>query len=79
MLRWIEASVWWSRHSVVATCEYTSSASLSTHLQLTGGNAESEELGRYGLGNYGRMAPEDLGVEATPPGPLAQGCWNQTS
>jgi hypothetical protein len=35
---------------------------------LCGADAESEELGRYGTGNSGCMAPEDPGAEATPPG-----------
>jgi hypothetical protein len=40
----------------VVTCEHASSASLSTHLQLTSGDTESEELGRYGA------APGDAGT-----------------
>jgi hypothetical protein len=53
---------------VVVTCEHASSASLFTRLQLMGGDAELGELSRYSLGNSGRMAPKDPGVEATPLG-----------
>jgi hypothetical protein len=67
MLRWTEANVWWSNHSALATYEHASSASLSTCLQLMGGDAKLEELGRYGPSHSGLMAPEDPGVKAAPP------------
>jgi hypothetical protein len=58
---------------MVATCEHASSASLSTRLQLMGGDAELEEWGRYGPGNSECMAPEDPGAEAAPPGAVLPG------
>jgi hypothetical protein len=59
MLWWTEPSVWWSNYSTMATCEHASSTSLSTRLQLMGGDAQSEEPGRYGPGNSALMAPKD--------------------
>jgi hypothetical protein len=67
MLRWTEASVWWSNHSVVATCEHASSALLSTHLQMMGGYAEPEEPCRYGVVLLETLAP-DISVPTTPCG-----------
>jgi hypothetical protein len=67
MLQCTEASVWWSNHSTLATCEYASSASLSTRLQLTSGNAESNEPGRYGATLPEMLAP-DISVPTMPCG-----------
>jgi hypothetical protein len=53
---------------MVVTCERASSASLSTCLQLTGGDTVSKEPVRYAPGNSRCMAPKDLGFEAAPPG-----------
>jgi hypothetical protein len=43
---------------VVVTCEHTSSTSLSTHLQLMGGDTELEELGRYVAALLEALAPD---------------------
>jgi hypothetical protein len=72
MLRWTEANVCWINRSTVVACEHASSTFLSTHLQLTGGDAESKEPGRYSPGNTGLMAHEESGAEATPPGSALQ-------
>jgi hypothetical protein len=71
MLQWIEASVWWSNRSTVATYKHASSTLLSTCPQLTGGDAKSEEPGRYSSGNSRRMVPEDPGAEPHHSGTLA--------
>jgi hypothetical protein len=60
MLRWTETSVWRSNHSTVVTCKHASSTSLSIHPQLTGGDTESEELGRYGAALPEGLAPDIL-------------------
>jgi hypothetical protein len=73
MLQWTKASVRWSNRSAVVTCEHASSTSLSTHLQLMSGDMESEESGRYGPNNSGRMAPEHPGAEAAPAGAALPG------
>jgi hypothetical protein len=54
--------------STVVTYKHASSASLSTSLQLMGGATESEEPGKYDLGNSEPMAPEDSRAEDAPPG-----------
>jgi hypothetical protein len=73
MLRWTEASVWWSNSSVVVTYENTSFASVSTHLELMGRDIGLEEPGRYGPGMLappravlpGMLAP-DISVPMMP-------------
>jgi hypothetical protein len=49
------------------------SASLSTHHQLMGGDVESEETGRYGMGKPGRMVLKDSRAEGTPLGVVLPG------
>jgi hypothetical protein len=67
MLWCTEASVWRSNCSVVVTYKHASSTSLYTHLQLMGGEAESEEPGRYGAALSETPAP-DISVPTMPYG-----------
>jgi hypothetical protein len=73
MLWLTEASVWWSNRPAMVTCDHASSALLPTRFQLTSEDAESEELGGYGLCNSGRMVPEDPKAEAAPTGATLPG------
>jgi hypothetical protein len=68
MLQWTEASASWSNRSTMATYEHINSTSFSTHLELTGGDAEPKEHGWYGPGNPRFMVPEDSRAEAASPG-----------